>query len=199
MCANDVIRFTLAGHFIMYTLLVQRWTPPLLFSELPSFFLMSIHWGAGNIAQRSDDHDMVSNNTGRLWYFNNTRKISCITPAWSTDTRQDGWMLSCCLRQTLMLPFKFCKRNQDSQTKKVTVLSSLIILHWQLCPYITHTTVLQSTKTVLLKGRTKKKSIFFLSAAPVSDFMFCAENVGLVCNFWGVEEWTLLSFYFTKG
>lgn len=52
MCANDVIRFTLAGHFIMYTLLVQRWTPPLLFSELPSFFLMSIHWGAGNIAQK---------------------------------------------------------------------------------------------------------------------------------------------------
>ena len=51
-------------------------------------------------------------------------------PAWTIDTRQDGSMLSCCLRQILTLPSECHSRNRDSSDQATFFQSSIVQFWW---------------------------------------------------------------------
>ncbi len=53
-------------------------------------------------------------------------------PAWTVETRQDGFMLSCTLRQILTLPPECCSRNRDS-SDLATFFQSSIVQFWWAC------------------------------------------------------------------
>ncbi len=53
-------------------------------------------------------------------------------PAWTIETRQDGSMLSCTLRQILTLPSECHSRNQDS-SDQATFFQSSIVQFWWSC------------------------------------------------------------------
>ncbi len=51
-------------------------------------------------------------------------------PAWTVDTRQDGSMLSCFLRQILTLPSEYRSGNRDSSDQATFFQSSIVQLWW---------------------------------------------------------------------
>ncbi len=53
-------------------------------------------------------------------------------PAWTVETRQDGSMLSCSLRQILTLPSECRSRNRDTKDK-ATFFQSSIAQFWWVC------------------------------------------------------------------
>ncbi len=53
-------------------------------------------------------------------------------PAWTVETRQDGSMLSCSLRQILTLPSECRSRNRDS-SDQATFFQSSIVQSWWTC------------------------------------------------------------------
>ncbi len=53
-------------------------------------------------------------------------------PAWTVETRQDGCMLSCFLRQILTLPSECRRRNRDS-SDQATFFQSSIVQFWWVC------------------------------------------------------------------
>ncbi len=56
-----------------------------------------------------------------------------ITPppaAWTVETRQDGSMLSCSLRQILTLPSEYRSRNRDSSDQATFFQSSIVQFGW---------------------------------------------------------------------
>ncbi len=86
--------------------------------------------------------DVVSNNTQVDWRLNDAqlvlmdpkcaKKISPAPPpaAWTVETRQDGSMLSCSLRQILTLPSECCSRNRDSSDQATFFQSSIVQFWW---------------------------------------------------------------------
>ncbi len=51
-------------------------------------------------------------------------------PAWTVETRQDGSMLSCSLRQILTLPSECRSRNRDSSDQATFFQSSIVQFCW---------------------------------------------------------------------
>ncbi len=77
-------------------------------------------------------------------YKNVTHTITPPPPAWTVQTRQDGSMLSCSLRQILTLPSECRSRNRDSSDQEifpnlllsnfgepVQIVASVPVLSWQ--------------------------------------------------------------------
>ncbi len=56
--------------------------------------------------------------------------ITPTPPAWTVETRQDGSMLSCYLRQILTLPSECRSRNRDSSDLATFFQSSIVQIWW---------------------------------------------------------------------
>ncbi len=88
--------------------------------------------------------NMVSNNTQafkrcsigtkgpKVCQENIPHTITPPPPAWTVETRQDGSMLSCSLRQILTLPSESRSRNRDS-SDQATFFQSSIVQFWWAC------------------------------------------------------------------
>ncbi len=109
-----------------------------------------VHYAAGSSHQKMvhcshKGMDMVSNNTQvgcvfkrcsigtkepKVCQENIPHTITPPPPAWIVETRQDGSMLSCSLRQILTLPSECRSRNQDSSDQAMFFQSSVVLFWW---------------------------------------------------------------------
>ncbi len=110
-------------------------------------------------------------------------------PAWTVETRQDGSMLSCSLRQILTLPSECRSRNQDS-SDQATFFQSSIVQFWWVC-------VNCILRFLFLSNRSGTGVVFCCCSPSASGFdVLCVQrwySAYLGCNEWLFE--LLLPFY----
>ncbi len=112
--------------------------------------------------------------------------ISHITPpppAWTVETRQDGSMLSCSLRQILTLPSECRSRNRDS-SDQATFFQSSIVQFWRAC-------VNCSLRFLFLADRSGTRCGLLLQGSTCCVQRWYSAYLG--CNEWLFE--LLLPFY----
>ncbi len=97
-----------------YTVVIKGWTwSATIFREAVAFKQCSTGTKGPKVCQENIPHT-----------------ITPPPPAWTIETRQDGSMLSCSLRQILTLTSECCSRNRNSKDQATFFQSSVVQLWW---------------------------------------------------------------------
>ncbi len=97
-------------------------------------------------------------------------------PAWTVETRQNGSMFSCSLRQILTLPSECCRRNRDS-TDQATFFQSSIVQFCCAC-------VNCSLRVLFLR-----RFLFFCCCKPICWVRLCVRLIDGILHTLGCNEW----------